>query len=286
MPTLSLSGLLGRLGLARTGPPPSEPPPALAPAEPQERRDAEYVGFVDMSLSGWLNEDANELAPGFPVSGEDVVVDVGSGDGGMATFCARRAREVVLIDQDEERLKGTLERLRGEFGERVRGHPGDAAAVPLPDAFASRVVCTQVLEHVEDPAQVMGELVRIGRPGALYLLSVPAAVSEKLQKHVAPPFYFEKPNHIRIFDPDEFARVVEEAGLVIEGRRKHGFFWAMYLVFFWRSGVELAKGSDPVLDAWCHTWAELLRTPEGPGIKALLDELAPQCDTIVARKPG
>jgi FkbM family methyltransferase len=265
--------------------PPSEPPPAPAPAAPQERSDGEYVGFLDMALSGWLNEDVNELAPGFPISGEDVVVDVGSGDGGMATFCARRA-ETVLIDQDGDRLASTLERLRSEVGDRVRGQTGDAAAVPLPDAFATRVVCTQVLEHVEDPAQVLRELVRIGRPGALYLLSVPAAVSERLQTHLAPPFYFEKPNHIRIFEPDEFARVVEDAGLAIEGRRSHGFFWAMYLTFFWQSGVELAKGSDPVLDAWCRTWAELLRTRDGPRIKAVLDELAPQCDTIVARKPG
>jgi SAM-dependent methyltransferase len=286
---MSLSGLLARLRPPRAAAPPSEPAPQAAPAPPapapEQRCDGEYVGFVDMSLSGWLNEDLGELAPGFPVSDDDVVVDVGSGDGGMATFCARRARETILIDQDEGRLSGTLERLREGGLERVRGQPGDAGALPLPDALASRVVCTQVLEHVEDPAQAMRELVRIGRPGALYLLTVPHAVSERLQLRIAPPFYFEKPNHVRIFEPDEFTRLVEDAGLVVEGRRTHGFFWALYLVFFWQSGVELAKGSDPVLDAWCRTWAELLRTKDGPRIKAMLDELAPQCDTIVARKP-
>jgi SAM-dependent methyltransferase len=284
MRTLSLPGLLARFRSARAAPPAA---PSPAPNEaPQERRDAEYVGFVDMALSGWLNEDANELAPGFPVGPQDVVADVGSGDGGMATFCARRAGEVILVDQDADRLTRTLEHLRGQGLERVRGEPGDAGALPLPDGFASRVVCTQVLEHVDDPALAMRELVRVGRPGALYLLSVPAAVSERLQLRVAPPFYFEKPNHVRIFEPDEFAKVVQDAGLVIEDRRSHGFFWAMYLLFFWQSGVELAKGSDPVLDAWCATWAELLRSREGPRLKAVLDELAPQCDTIVARKPG
>ena len=285
MQTLSLPGLLARLRPARATPAPSAPAPPPEPPAP-ERWDGEYVGFVDMSLSGWLNEEAGELAPGFPVSADDVVVDVGSGDGGMATFCARRARETILIDHDAERLAQTLGRLRSAGCERVRGQAGDAAAVPLPDGCASRVVCTQVLEHVDDPAQAMAELVRLGRPGALYLLSVPAAASERLQLALAPPFYFEKPNHVRIFAPDEFARLVEDAGLVIEERRTHGFFWTMYLAFFWQSGVELAKGSDPVLDAWCRTWAELLRCKEGPRIKAALDGLAPQCDTIVARKPG
>jgi SAM-dependent methyltransferase len=239
-----------------------------------------------MAASGWLNQDTHELAPGFRVGAEDVVVDVGSGDGGMATFCARRAADTILIDQDEARLSRTLENLRGQGLERVRGEPGDAAALPLRDGLATRVVCTQVLEHVDDPDQVMCELARIGRPGALYLLSVPAAASERLQLKLAPPIYFEKPNHVRIFEAEEFARVVQDAGLVIEGRHSHGFFWTIYLAFFWQSGVELAKGSDPVLDAWARTWGELMQTREGPRIKAALDQLAPQCDTIVARKPG
>ncbi len=271
---MSLSGLLARFR--------SEPPTPPAPPPPA---DPDTVGFIDMAISGWLNEDADELAPDYPISGEDVVVDVGAGDGGMAIFCARRARETVLIDQDDARLERTVERLRAQGCERVRAWPGDAAALALPDGFATRVICTEVLEHVEDPQQVMRELVRIGRPGALYLLSVPAAAAERLQTHVAPHLYFEKPNHIRIFEPEEFARTVEDAGLVIESRRTHGFFWTLYWMFFWQSGVPFGQ-SSPVLDAWTRTWAELLRTQDGPRIKAVLDGFAPKCQAIVARKPG
>lgn len=282
MNTNGLSGLLARI---RPASPQrrQEAPPATA----TEQMDASAVGLRDMILSGWFNEATDEAAPGFRISAEDVVVDVGAGDGGVASFCARRARETILIDQDADRLQRAVERLHGQGCERVRGAPGDAARLAVPDAAASRVICTEVLEHVDDPGEVMRELLRIGRPGALYLLSVPNAAAERLLTHVAPrDIYFAKPNHVRIFAPEAFTKLVEDAGLSIETRSSYGFFWSLYWTFFWESGVEFGAGSSPLLDAWVRTYAEILQAPDAPRIRAALDELAPRSDVIVARKPA
>lgn len=54
----------------------------------------------------------------------------------------------------------------------------------------------------------MAELVRVGQPGAQYLLTVPDPVAETVQKNLAPDSYFQKPNHIRIFQRDEFEQLV------------------------------------------------------------------------------
>lgn len=247
-------------------------------------RASDAVGLEDMIQGGWFNDASGEAAPGFPVSADDVVVDVGSGDGGLATFCARRAQRTVLVDVDAERMERAVEAVRRNGGREVSGHAGDAARLPFPDGFASRVICTEVLEHVDDPAAVMAELFRIGRPGALYLLSVPNAVAERLQQDIAWSIYFEKPNHIRIFDPDAFTRLVEDAGLVIERRCPHGFFWTLYWMFFWKSGVDLGA-SHPLLDAWTRTWQLALASPDGPQIRAKLDALAAHSNALVARKP-
>lgn len=233
-----------------------------------------------------MNGDTRELAPGFAISDEDVVVDVGAGDGGMARFCAPRARETILIDQDAGRLEQALKGLRERGFDRVSGKTGDASKLPLPDASASRIICTEVLEHVDDPDAVMAELVRIGRPGALYLLSAPGAVSEQLQTTIAPPAYFERPNHIRIFEPEAFTALVERAGLVVEQRSTLGFFWTLWWLFFWQAGVEFGAGSHPLLDAWTRTWSELLKSPDAGRIKTVLDGLAPKVNAVVARKPA
>lgn len=269
--------------------PPRAPQAAEQPAPPPLAADApdpSQVGDIDLTLSGWMNVETRELAPGFPISADDVVVDVGSGDGGMARFCAPRARETILIDQDQERLDRALQGLRERGCDRASGRIGDAARLPLADGSATRIVCTEVLEHVDDPDEVMAELVRIGRPSALYLLSVPGTVSERLQTKIAPPAYFERPNHIRIFEPDEFTALVERAGLVVEGRSTLGFFWTLWWMFFWQAGIDFGAGSHPLLDAWTRTWSELLKTPDAARIKVALDGVAPKVNAIVARKPA
>jgi SAM-dependent methyltransferase len=50
---------------------------------------------------------------------------------------------------------------------------GSAEALPLADAELDVVLCTQVLEHVPDPAGVLAELHRILRPGGRLYLSAP-----------------------------------------------------------------------------------------------------------------
>ena len=50
----------------------------------------------------------------------------------------------------------------------------------------------------------------------MYLLTVPDPVGESLQKKLAPDLYWRTPNHLRVFERDEFDRLVIEAGLTIE----------------------------------------------------------------------
>lgn len=247
------------------------------------------VGLENAAADGWYNKELGELAPGFPISRDDTLVDVGCGDAGMCVFCAAAGADITLIDADPGRVEEAARRLAkvgAKMGAKIRGHGADAARLPLADHSMSRVICTEVLEHVEDPGAVMAELVRIGRPGALYLLSVPGAVGEHLQAKLALPEYFQKPNHIRIFDDDAFDRLVTGAGLTIERRSSVGFYWTLWWVFFWQTGKSFtAEIHDPLLHAWANAWRELLHSPNGARTKQALDNFAPKSQVIVARKP-
>jgi SAM-dependent methyltransferase len=169
---------------------------------------------------------------------------------------------------------------------RILGaHVTDANPLPLPDASASRIVCTEVLEHVDDPAAVLGELVRVARPGALFLLTVPDPVQQGLQQHLAPASYFRKPNHIHIFEREAFATLVQSAGLAIERRYTKGFYWAVWWLLFWQCNVALEDASrHPILNNWARTWASVLGTEDGLKTKQLLDRFLPDSQVIIARK--
>ncbi|WP_158816269.1 class I SAM-dependent methyltransferase [Methylocapsa sp. S129] len=49
----------------------------------------------------------------------------------------------------------------------------DGRTIPFPDASFQNVLCTEVLEHVEDPAGLVAEMLRVLRPGGTLLATVP-----------------------------------------------------------------------------------------------------------------
>ncbi len=86
-------------------------------------------------------------------------------------------------------LGGKRERRRGTFMPKPEGRPRwvvvnrdpaaaphvlcDVAAVPLQDAIADCVLCTEVLEHVPDPAACVREAARLLPRGGVMVASVP-----------------------------------------------------------------------------------------------------------------
>jgi ubiquinone/menaquinone biosynthesis C-methylase UbiE len=264
----------------------SDPEAAEALARLGGHVDPFDLGLRDAQLSGWFNAETSELMTGFHIGPDDVVLDVGCGDGGAARFCIARGAYVILADIDAERIARAESSIAETAPDRVEKHVTDANPLPLADASVSRVVCMEMLEHVDDPAVVMAELVRVGRPGAQYLITVPDPVQEKLQQHLAPSSYFEHPNHIRIFEREAFAELVRNAGLTIERRSFYGFYWSMWWLLFWQSKIDFSgTPRHPVLDNWARTWTAVLATEDGLKVKQLFDRFLPKSQVIVARKP-
>jgi ubiquinone/menaquinone biosynthesis C-methylase UbiE len=103
------------------------------------------------------------LAPG----PDHRVLEVGCGAGHLlARLPAGRA---VGLDLAESLLARTARRLRG--GAALA--QGDAAALPFAGAAFDRVYCSEVLEHLVDPAAAVREIRRVLRPGGVAVLSVP-----------------------------------------------------------------------------------------------------------------
>lgn len=283
--TKKLLGLPPETPSAAKGPSLSVETSPLAAAPNADFPDASWTGLRDAVESGWFLNDTNEIFRGVPIGPDDHVVDVGCGDGGSSLFCARRGARVTSIDIDPGVVAAIESKLMELLPGRYAAMVSDAAPLPLEDAIASRVICTEVLEHVDDPEQVLAELFRIGKPGALYLLTVPDALQENLQQHVAPPSYFQKPNHVRIIERNQFAEMVTRTGLVIDEHTYYGFFWSIWWAMFWACDVDLNRPNHPALGHWTAAWSAILDMPGGQKLKQQLDSFMPKSQIIVAHKP-
>jgi SAM-dependent methyltransferase len=86
------------------------------------------------------------------------VLDAGSGEGHVTEWLrgALPESEITAVDGRDEALAALRERNPG-----IRTVTADLAALPFGDDDFDLVVCTEVLEHLPDPARVLRELSRV-----------------------------------------------------------------------------------------------------------------------------
>lgn len=257
--------------------------------------DPRWCGLQDAVRRGWYNLKTGELFAGFQITADDVVLDAGCGEGNAVLFCAKQGAHVVFTDVDRDKISTLVEKAGKTPARKVEGFVSNCLPLPLPAAYVSKILATEMLEHTKNPEAILAELVRVGRPGAKYLITVPDARSEMLQKPVAHPVYFNAPNHIQIFDRERFVGLIENAGLKVERYDTWGFYWTVFMSLFWMvNGKDQTDGAvldqinppyHPVLQSWANTWSQLMELPGAEKLMESFDRFLPKTQAIVAVKP-
>jgi SAM-dependent methyltransferase len=101
---------------------------------------------------------------------DDLLVDGGCGTGTWLLEVSKACR-VLGLDDYEESIALARPRVEG-VGGRVLKTPLDK--VDLPDGCATVVTLLDVLEHLDDDAAALREMVRLVKPGGLVVITVPA----------------------------------------------------------------------------------------------------------------
>jgi ArsR family transcriptional regulator len=91
------------------------------------------------------------------------VVDIGSGDGSVASILAGRAQSWTCVDRSEQVVAAARERLA--HLKNVRLVVGDAQKLAAPAASFDTALLLHVLTQVEAPARACAEASRVLRPG-------------------------------------------------------------------------------------------------------------------------
>lgn len=94
-------------------------------------------------------------------------LDIGSGAGFVAVALGDIAN-ITAVDRSPDAV----------FQARAAGVPivavADATQLPFGDGTYDAVICSEVLEHIADPALAIAEAARITVPGGLFLFSTPS----------------------------------------------------------------------------------------------------------------
>jgi len=168
----------------------------------------------------------------------DRMLDIGCGFGRHSYEALRRGATVVASDfalPELLEVNATVVAMdaAGElpFGVAAASCNGDVTQLPFPDDSFDHVIASEVLEHIDDDKGAISELVRILRPGGRFAATVPAAFPEKICWKLSDEYYAPKAEggHVRIYEKDELAERMGEAGLEITGSHRahalHSPYW-------------------------------------------------------------
>lgn len=127
------------------------------------------------------------------------ILDLGCSQGVTSVLLAERGATVVGADIEApaiEFAQKVREGLDAETQERLQFVEADGAEIPFALKSFDHVVCSEVLEHAENPNKVVEEMYRVLKPGGLLVVTVPFGV-------------MPHPDHKRVFYPDSLAALLE-----------------------------------------------------------------------------
>jgi SAM-dependent methyltransferase len=170
--------------------------------------------------------------------GGDLLLDLGCGFGRHAFEGFRRGARVVACDLSAAELKdvrATFEAMRAAGEGPPQGFTatvnGNALSLPFADGTFDRVIASEVLEHIPDDVQALGELTRVLRDGGTMAVTVPTWLPEQICWQLSDEYYAPKAEggHVRIYREREVRERMAGAGLDVDGSHHahalHSPYW-------------------------------------------------------------
>jgi SAM-dependent methyltransferase len=146
------------------------------------------------------------------------LVDLGCGSGELAAQALRIRPDAEILGLDGS---ARAVELAGRNVPRARFHEHDLSLPLAPGAsyrgWATHAVCSEVLEHLDRPAEALRNARACFAPGCRLVITVPAGPMSAFDRHIG---------HRRHFDRASLARELSRAGLCV------GEIWGAGFPFF------------------------------------------------------
>jgi ubiquinone/menaquinone biosynthesis C-methylase UbiE len=154
------------------------------------------------------------IEPGFRM------LDVGCGSG-RHTCAASQFDKVVAIGSDinfedvvEAKNRLIYQESLGEHGGGLSGiMVSDIRCLPFEDNYFDLVICSEVLEHIDDHKKAISELIRVLKQGKDLVVSVPRYFPERICWALSRDYHQADNGHIRIYRKKKLIALLEAAGV-------------------------------------------------------------------------
>jgi SAM-dependent methyltransferase len=149
------------------------------------------------------------------------VLDVGSGQGDLVKDIVTEFgdTEVVGVEGSQSGVEASIRKAPSAVF--VRRDLLDPSTSPGPyGGWATNAVCSEVLEHVDDPVALLRNSLVYMAPGCRVIVTVPGGPMSAFDHHIG---------HRRHYSPESLRCVLQEAGFIVEDIARAGFpFFNVY----------------------------------------------------------
>lgn len=162
------------------------------------------------------------------------LLELGSGQGDLSREIKERWPRVELLGLDLSETGIELARRKVPDGTFIRADFTRPLTLPARFvAWATHAVCSEVLEHVDDPVTVLKHVRAALAPAARLVITVPAGPMSAFDRHIG---------HRRHFTLERLADAITSAGLEVESLHGAGFpFFNLYRLLVVARGRKLVE---------------------------------------------
>lgn len=181
----------------------------------------------------------------------DIVLDAGCGFGRHSMEFLSRGAVVFSLDMDMESLKKTsyilseMKKQKSTENEsRYMVQLGDALNLPFRENTFDSIICSEVMEHVDDDRKACHELTRVLKRGGRIAITVPTIFSEAIYDLLTFEYFSTPGGHVRKYFPSELVSIMKASGLEVYGvGYKHAFHTIWWVI---RCIVGLHNSEHPM----------------------------------------
>jgi SAM-dependent methyltransferase len=222
------------------------------------------------------------------------LLDLGCGQGRHAFEARRRGARVVALDREGADCKDSAGMLAAMAAEERLPEAGagwavngDGLALPFADDAFDRVIAAEVLEHVDDDAAAIAELVRVLRPGGRLAVTVPRWFPERVCWALADDYHAPAVpgGHVRVYRRAQLLGRLRSAGLQpVATHHAH----ALHAPYWWlKCAVGVGNDGSPLVRAY-HRFlvADIVRPrPVVRALEGALNPLVGKSLVVYAERP-
>lgn len=176
------------------------------------------------------------------------VLDLGCGEGRHAVHLfASEPVEVYGVDLKFSDVQTACTRAQpfGDAPGQLLFGVADAHRLPFADNSFDVVICSEVLEHIENYRGVLAEIDRVLKPAGVFAVSVPAFFPEWVCWRLSAEYHQVEGGHIRIFRERGLRNSIEALGHCCFHRHKahalHAPYWWLKCLLWGKPQAKLLQ---------------------------------------------